>query len=111
MIELLVKNHLATQINVPVLFEHPQNAPSTYLVVEKTSGSVTDYLKSARIAIQSYGASLFAAATLNEQVKAAMDLMARVDEVSQVELNSDYNFTDTNFKEYRYQAVFDINYY
>ena len=26
-------------------------------------------------------------------------------------LNSDYNFTDTETKEYRYQAVFDINYY
>ena len=32
-------------------------------------------------------------------------------EVASCRLNSDYNFTDTTKKQYRYQAVFDIVYY
>jgi hypothetical protein len=32
------------------------------------------------------------------------------DEVTKVTLNSNYNFTDTTTKEYRYQAVFDLYY-
>jgi hypothetical protein len=32
-------------------------------------------------------------------------------DVLSVELNSNYNYTDTSTKEYRYQAVFDIRHY
>ena len=52
-----------------------------------------------------------AAAELNEQVKAAMEDLADLDEVSACRLNSDYNFTDTTTKHYRYQAVFDLVFY
>ncbi len=54
---------------------------------------------------------MYEAAVLNEEVKEAVEGMITLDEVSKVSLNSDYNFTDTTTKEYRYQAVFDINYY
>ena len=33
------------------------------------------------------------------------------DPISRVELNSDYNFTDTSTKRYRYQAVYNFIYY
>ena len=48
---------------------------------------------------------------LNEQVKEVVEQMIELPEISGIELNSDYNFTDEETKEYRYQAVFDINYY
>ena len=45
-----------------------------------------------------------------ETLKAAMDSAADLDAVSASRLNSDYNFTDTAMKRYRYQAVFDFTY-
>ncbi len=42
----------------------------------------------------------------NETVKLAMDSLDELAEVCRVQLNSDYNFTDTASKRYRYQAVF-----
>ena len=40
-----------------------------------------------------------------------MEDLADLDEVSACRLNSDYNFTDTTTKHYRYQAVFDLVFY
>ena len=54
---------------------------------------------------------MYEAAVLNERVKKAMDDIAVLSNVSKSELNSDYNFTDTTKKEYRYQAVYDITYF
>ena len=31
--------------------------------------------------------------------------------ISSAKLNTDYNFTDTTTREYRYQAVYDLTYY
>ena len=60
------------------------------------------------LALQSYGATLYQAAELNEQVKAAMEDIVELDLISRAELNTDYNFTDTQTKRYRYQAVYDL---
>ena len=57
------------------------------------------------------------AITLNDEVKDALlgdnDSYGIIDldEIIQIELNSDYNFTDTETKEYRYQAIFNITHY
>lgn len=40
-----------------------------------------------------------------------MEKALNLDEIASVKLDNDYNFTDTETKEYRYQAVFDITYY
>jgi hypothetical protein len=48
---------------------------------------------------------------LNEAVKVAMADLITLDSVSGVSLNSDYNFTDSTTKEYRYQAVFLVTHY
>ena len=68
------------------------------------------YLNSS-LAIQSYGASLYDAAKLNEKIKNLMYDLIEVPEVARVKLNSDYNFIDTEIKRYRYQAIFDIYHY
>ena len=31
--------------------------------------------------------------------------------ISSAKLDTDYNFTDTSTREYRYQAVYDLTYY
>jgi len=85
--------------------------PESYVIFEKTSSGKRDYANSATFAFQSYAKSLYSAATLNEEVKSAVESMIELNEISGIHLNGDYNFTDTETKEYRYQAVFDINYF
>jgi hypothetical protein len=51
------------------------------------------------------------AAELNETVKDLMDDIVALDEIVRSEINTDYNYTDTTKKQYRYQAVYDITHY
>lgn len=111
MIELIVKNYLSTKLEIPIVFEHQKNLPKKFVLIQKTGGSRENFLNSSTVAIQSYAESMFEAAKLNEKIKNLMYGLITVDEVSSVDLNSDYNFTDTETKQYRYQAIFDIHYY
>ena len=115
MIESIVYNFLNTNMTVPVYTEIPANPPKKMIVLEKTGGSEVNFIKRSTFAIQSYGKSLYEAAELNDALKEMMmdglDGLAGLDEIVSVSLNSDYNFTDTTTKEYRYQAVFDIVHY
>lgn len=108
MIEETILKHLNKSLCVPAYMEVPENPPSEYVVIEKTGSGNENGIISATFAVQSCAKSLYRAAVVNESVKAQMAYLAETPEVFAVELNSDYNFTDTSTKQYRYQAVFDI---
>ncbi len=111
MIETIVLEALENELSVPVVFEAPEEKPARYVVLEKTGSQRTNRIDSAIFAIQSIAGSLYEAAALNEEVKAVMDQLPYLaEEVFGAELNSDYNFTDTETKERRYQAVYNITY-
>lgn len=110
-IEQIVITYLNEKLNVPVKAEVPKEQPQTFVLVEKTSGSETNLIRNATIAIQSYSDSLYKASELNETVKSAMDEITEENSISKCSLNADYNFTDTSTKSYRYQAVYDLTYY
>lgn len=110
MIELTVLNYLQGALSVPVYMEIPIDPPETFVVLEKIGSSRTDRLDNATIAAQSYAGSLQGAATLNEEVKTAIDNMIELDAISACRLNSDYNFTDISTKKYRYQCIYVISY-
>ena len=111
MIELVIKQCLAKHLSVPAFLERQGEMPNRFVLFEKTSSSKKNQLQSATFAFQSYAESMYEAAKLNEELKLVVEQLLLLDEVSRVKLNSDYNFTDTRTKEYRYQAVFDINHY
>lgn len=110
MVEKTILDYLSKSLDVPVKMERPENEPECYVLIEKTGSSTTDYIESATLAIQSYAASMYDAAVLNCRVKEAMKNSAMLPEISRCDCNSDYNYTDTTKKKYRYQAVFDIVY-
>lgn len=110
MIELTVLNYLAEQMSVPVYMEMPAEMPDSFVLVEKTGSGKDNRIDRATIAIQSYAPTLYEAAALNDAVKEAMDGMAYAENVFRAKLNSDYNYTDTSVKRYRYQAVYDMTY-
>ena len=112
MIEKVVRDYLVDEVTVPVVLEVPETIPEKFYVLEKTGGTDDDGIFHSTLVVQSYADSLFNAAEMNETVRGLMvyGLINQSDIVS-VELNSEYNFTDTATKKYRYQAVFDIVHY
>lgn len=116
MIEEILLNFLTARLSCPVDMELPKNPPAEIVIIEKTGSSQdNNFIHQSTFAIQSYANSLYNAARLNEEVKDTLldglDGLITVDNVTKIELNSDYNFTDTSTKKYRYQAVFDITHY
>ncbi len=111
MIEKIVLDYLNETLNVNAYMEIPNENETSFVVIEKTGSGERNHIFDATIAVQSYGETLYEAALLNEEVKTAMDNIIELDEVCSCDLNSDYNFTDTTTKQYRYQAVFDLVHY
>ena len=110
-IEAVVRNYLEAELNLPVFLEHEKNMPERYVMIERTGGGRVNLLNNATLAVQSIAKSMYDAAVLNELVKSAMYALPGSHRVSSCRLNSDYNFTDTETKEYRYQAVFYLTHY
>lgn len=111
MIEKIVQDYLSNHLTVPVKMEIPKEKTQRFVVIEKAGSRRENCITSSTIAIQSYGGTLLEAAELNEEVKAVMDGIIDLPEISWVELNTDYNYTDTAQKRYRYQAVYDLVHY
>jgi len=105
MIEKTILDYLGEHLSVPVYMEEPINKPASYVLIERTGSSESDLIESTTLALQSYGASLYDAAALNMAVKARIKQAVELPSVSAVYINSDYNFTDTETKRYRYQCV------
>ena len=94
-----------------LLMAIPPDPPKKFVYMEKTGSGEENRLKNATFAFQSYGGTVFEAAALNEEVKAAAAGAVTLPEITKVKLNTDYNFADTQRKRPRYQAVFDIWHY
>lgn len=114
MIENVLRDYLADALDVPVYLVDPEpgSEPDLYVLVEKTGSGEEDLITTSTFAIQSYAkARLADAAALNVAVKNVMELAVMVDDITAVQLNSDYNFTDTGTKRPRYQAVYEVTHY
>lgn len=101
---------LDAQLAVGVYVEAPEQT-TNYVLLDQTGTSRTNHIITTTVAVQSYAPTLYEAMQLNENVKAAMEGFAELAQVTRVELNTDYNFTNTATKQYRWQAVFAITHY
>lgn len=111
MIESILIKYLEKKLNKPIFTEVPDTIPNEYVIVEKVGGTGSIFYEKASVAIQSYSTTLLNAAKLNRDVKKAMFNINELDKVISCNLDSDYNYTDEETKQYRYQAVFDIAFY
>ena len=111
MIEIIIKQYLDGRLSVPSFLEYPTAPPPKFVVFEKTGSDKNNHLPSSTFAFKSYAESMYESALLNDEVKEVVESMIELDEIRSIKLNSDYDFTDTTTKEYRYQAVFDIKHY
>lgn len=111
MIESTVRDYLNEKLSVDVYLEMQKEMPTSFVLIEKTGGRLTEHIRSATLTIQSYATTLYNASKLNEDVINALENIIELDEIISCTLNSDYNYTDTTTKQYRYQAVFNFIYY
>lgn len=111
MIEKVIYDYLNDVLDVPVSLEVPKNHPARYVVMEKTGSRRENLITSSTFLFRSYAPTLFEAASLNEEVKAALDNAIVLAYIARAKLNSDYNYTDTSKKLYRYQCVYDFTHY
>ena len=111
MIEERLIEELNKVLTYPVYPKVPAEMPTRFYVLQKTGSSRNNLIDSSTFAIQSYGDSLLESAQMNEALKQAMYSLVSCEDISSVDLNSDYNFTDTAEKRPRYQAVFVITHY
>lgn len=112
MIETVLLNYLnSEELSATVYMEQPKVKPEAFFVLEKTGGSQVNHINESNFIVQSNAPSLAQAAQMNEEIKAAMLNAITLDDISRVELNSNYNYTDSATKQYRYQAVFVITHY
>ena len=112
LIEAAVISHLCTELHTANVFaERPKDPPAAYWLIEKTAAQEENHILQATIAVQSISShSLLEAAQMSHDAEDAMRRLIVLDAVGSSKLNSAYNFTDPETREYRYQAVFDITY-
>lgn len=111
MIEKTILDFLNNNLSVPAFMEEQKVKVDKFVLIEKIGGSEENFIKRANVTIQSIAPTLYESASLNEELKEVIKGIVSLDEISKVSLNSDYNYTDTSQKRYRYQAVFDLFYY
>lgn len=111
MIEVIILQYLETTLAYPVYMLRPADPPERYYLLELTGASLSETIFSATLALQSYAPTLFEAAEMSRAVIDAMIDAVTLDEVARVDLNTNYNYTDPETKQPRYQAVFDVVHY
>lgn len=110
MIETIIKKYLEAVQPLPVGMVKRAGVGEYYLL-EKTGGAEQNHIRTATIAVQSYADTKQRAAEMNEVIIDHMLAAVQLDEIASVELNSNYDFTDTSTKAQRYQAFFEITHY
>ena len=110
MIAKTLLDYLNDTLDVPVRMEAPEQL-SDYVLIDQTGSSRTNHIITTTFAIQSYGDTLYEAMVLNDAVKDAMVGFAELGNITRVELQTDYNYTNTATKQYRWQAVYLITHY
>lgn len=102
--------YLNAHLTVEAYAEAPEEL-TDYVLLEQTASRRSNHIITTTIAVQSYGRTLLDAMNLNAEVETAMDGFLTLDNVTRVELETDYNFTNTTTKQYRWQAVYNITHY
>lgn len=102
--------YLNEHLDVNAYAEAPKEI-TDYVLIEQTGSRRSNHIITTTIAIQSYGESLLDAMILNGEVEMAMNEFVQLSNITKVELETDYNFTNTTTKQYRWQAVYNITHY
>lgn len=92
-----------------VYAETPVDLPDNYVLVSRTGGGISNYLRDYAVYTETVSRNdKLTAATLHEAVVEAMLTLPDSTNVYRCRLNSDYDATRPEMKDYRYQALWQI---
>lgn len=111
MIEKIVLDYLNNALEYPTYTQEQNNGEKYFYLIQKVGSSVDNKIDTSMVAVQSYAPSRYEAAEMNYAMIEAMDDIIQLDEIGKCKKNSDYDYTDTSKKRYRYQALFEIVHY
>ncbi len=112
MIEDTLKRILEKKTGEKVLMEEPGvQIPGRFVLLEKTSGGIENYIRNAVIRVRAFEESMYKAAELGEMIRKVLLYYAEDPLISSIRLNQEYNYTDVTAKRYCYQLLFDVTYY
>lgn len=111
MIETILKEVLETKTGEKVLLEEPGIINDRIILLERTSGGVEEHIRSAVIRIRCFEKSMYKACELCEMIRDIMLNYVDHPDISAIDLNQEYNYTDTTAKRYCYQLLFDVVYF
>lgn len=116
MIEIMIMDFLKAQkfeeIGTNVFLEVPKEVPEDYILIQKTSGNISNHIKNGTLAIRSISSkSKYKAALINEKVINSLIYKLDNSKIISCALNSSYDFPDVTTKKYRYQSVYSFKYY
>lgn len=112
MIEVTLKEYIEPLIGVPVYMEKPVKAPAEYILISRGSHSIRNVVKEeSDVTVRSYSTSKYGASAMNDRTR---DLIMHAPNyclnVFKVRLQTDYDYTDPDKKEYIWASVYDITY-
>lgn len=110
--EAYVVKYLETALpGVSVLGEVPAEEPiQDFITVELTGASISNQVSSATLAVDAWSTSRANAMTLSAEIRTAMFQMLEEDEISSVELDTEYNNPRLSTKHPRYRTMWRIIY-
>lgn len=112
MIELTIKQYLEDKLKIPVVFEIASDfTKKKFVLIEKLGSNNQDKLYRSSYAFKVYDESLYKTMVLSNIVKSKIEEMIELADFAKIKIDTDYNFTDTETKKYRYQIVVDIWHY
>ena len=111
MIEKIVLDYLNNALEYPTYTQEQNNGEEYFYLIQKVGSSVDNKIDTSMVAVQSYAPSRYEAAEMSYAMIEAMDDIIQLDEIGKCKKNSDYDYTDTSKKRYRYQALFEIVHY
>ena len=109
-IKKTIRNYLLEKIkNVPIEVEQPTNE-SKYIVFDVIDRNKTDHINAVTVEFYSYGKSKLEAASLDEELRTAMENIVELDSIFSSKLGGGDDDFDEDLKKYRYRAYFNIFY-
>lgn len=100
-----------TSFTTELLYKGEDLTNKPFLIFEKTGSFHENYIKGATFAFQMHAIKYRQLFDVLEDFKKIMQDFEEVDGISEVDLQTDYNFPDDDLKCLRYQLVYDIYYH
>lgn len=111
MIEVTLREYLENELNVPVYMEVPKSIPASYVLLQLIDAGRIDHIDAATFNVIVKGDTLYSAAELRDEVKAALLNSITLNGISHVDQGGEIAGIDSANKTYQYELTFNFYFY